>query len=110
MTTIRRILLLVAMLLASNEARAQGTSPPPKPNPTVLGGWSVVVVSVLIGGTVTGISLAKQCPSGVDTECGRWTSLGIWTGIGIASLGSVAGLLVVEVGSSTPRVSVVCRF
>lgn len=68
-------------------------------------GWATVVLSLALGASVTGVSMAIECPRN-DSDCARWTSLGIWGGIGIASLGSVAGLVVVRAASRPSRVRV----
>ena len=61
-------------------------------------------VSLLVGGTVTAVSLPETWPPGEPIEdCARWVSLGIWSGIGIASLGTLSGILIVR-EAQRPRV------
>jgi hypothetical protein len=104
------------------------TAPAGSSRPARNGGWAIVVLSLAIGSSVTAVSVAHPCSSD-NLECARWTSLGIWSGIGIASLGTVAGLLLVKAaspqpprvtvsvtvdrtqhGPSTPRAALVCVF
>jgi hypothetical protein len=68
-------------------------------------GWTTVVLSLVAGATLTGVSMAIECPRN-DLECARWTSLGIWGGIGIASAGTLTGVLIIRRASPPARVRV----
>lgn len=107
----RRLLLAVAVAtsLATLGPAAAHAEPPPPPaspappaSPVVPAprswGWTLVAASVSIGAAVSLGSLVVNCPRD-DLDCARWTSLGIWGGIGIASVGVLAGVLVVRASS-----------
>ena len=99
---LRSLVVAVPLVcLTSADAHAD----PPKTPPPVSWGWTLAALSVMAGGTVTGVSLVVQCQPN-ELECARWTSLGIWGGIGIASAGALAGLLVVTAASRPSRVQV----
>ena len=99
----RRVLRAVAVVavlicLTSGTAHAD----PNDNSSSARWGWMMVIVSLVAGGVLTGVSMAIDCPRD-DLECARWASLGIWSGIGVASAGAVVGLLGVSAASRPPR-------
>jgi len=100
-------LAVAASLVLLTPAAAHADQPAPAPSPAAQApapwswGWVLVAATASIGATVSLGSLAVHCPSD-DLECARWTSLGIWGGIGFASMGVLAGLLVVRAATPPP--------
>jgi hypothetical protein len=78
--------------------------PPPRPS-GVTTGWAVAAVSVVLGASITGLSLVASCTPD-QRDCARLSSYALWSGVGLASIGSVVGLLMVRAATPPPRVHV----
>jgi hypothetical protein len=86
-------LVLVLVLLWPRVAAAD-------PTPTKAGdptwGWLLVGGSILAGAAIVTVGVtAIDCKTD-DLKCSRWSSLVVISGLGVASVGSTAGIILVE--------------
>ncbi len=80
-----------ALMLAPRESSAQTA------NDGTTWGWWLVGGSVIVGTTTTLLGLNIDCTRS-DVDCQREASVLIWGGIGAASVGSLAGITIVQWG------------
>jgi hypothetical protein len=97
---IRPLLVVAACAVVPATARAQTPQKPPsRAAEPARGewGWAVVVSSVVAGAALTLYGLTIECGDD-DVSCQRRASLPIWGGVGVASLGTLIGIRIVQVG------------
>jgi hypothetical protein len=83
--------LTTALWLSPNESSAQTA------NDGTTWGWWLVGGSVIVGTTTVLLGLNIDCTR-TDVDCQREASVLIWGGIGAASVGTLAGITIVQWG------------
>lgn len=94
----QRFIGLALVLLIASAARGAHAEPQLSTNDRVQplsSGWLLIALTSALGAGLTAGASTITCDEH-DSKCARWASLGIWTGVGLASVGAVAGLLIVE--------------